>query len=94
MRMSTGLPVAICIATHNRLPELERTLPAIRALDPAPDEVIVTADGCSDGTVDWILKNYPEVVLIVHETAKGSIVSRTKMGLQTKCAIFFEFGRR
>lgn len=45
-----SLRVAICIATHNRRDELIRTLGVLAGLDPAPDEVLVAADGCTDGT--------------------------------------------
>jgi GT2 family glycosyltransferase len=83
-----NLTLAICIASHNRLPELQRTLPALAALEPAPDEIWVTADGCTDGTVDWVQREYPQIRLVIHPQARGSIASRTEMGLATTCDIF------
>ena len=47
-----SLTVGICIATHNRRDDLARTLAALARLTPAPDEILVTADGCTDGTLD------------------------------------------
>ena len=55
---------AISIATHNRLPELRRTLGVIEALSPPPDEVHICADGCDDGTAEYVRDHYPQVRLI------------------------------
>ncbi|HEX9048792.1 MAG TPA: glycosyltransferase [Verrucomicrobiae bacterium] len=42
------------ITTKNRVTDLQRTLAMVRKLDPPPDEVLVTADGCTDETVPLI----------------------------------------
>ena len=49
-----SLRVAICITTHNRRAELERTLAQIALLAPQPDEILIVADGCTDGTVKFL----------------------------------------
>jgi GT2 family glycosyltransferase len=67
------------ITTHNRLPELRRTLGVIRTLEPAPDEVLVCADGCDDGTAEFVRGQFPEVKLIEHQVAEGSIRSRIEL---------------
>jgi GT2 family glycosyltransferase len=71
--------VAITITTHNRRDELARTLMHLGRLDPAPDEILVCADGCSDGTLE-LLKEQPSIRTIVHERAAGSIPSRNELG--------------
>jgi GT2 family glycosyltransferase len=73
------LSCAVMIATHSRLPELRRTLAVIAELEPAPDEVWVCADGCGDGTADFVRAEYPWVKLIEHPAALGSIRSRTEI---------------
>ena len=77
------LSCAVLIATHNRRAELARTLGALRQLDPRPDEIIICADGCSDGTPQFVRAEYPEVRLLVHDPAQGSIPSRNE--LATAC---------
>lgn len=80
--------LGICIATRNRRAELARTLGEIARLSPPPDEVLVVADGCTDGTVEWVRGQYPAVRLIVHEEARGSIPSRNEMAEATRCDVF------
>ena len=74
-----SLRVAICISTHNRRDDLDRTLSVVRKLDPAPDEVIVAADGCTDDTVAFVRENYPSYRLTVNQTARGSVATRDAM---------------
>jgi GT2 family glycosyltransferase len=66
---------------------LARTLREIARLSPAPDEVLVVADGCTDGTVEFVRREHPSVRLIVHETARGSIPSRNEMTQATQCDV-------
>ena len=71
--------VAICITTHNRRAELARTLAQLALLDPAPDEILIVADGCTDGTADFVHTEYPHATLIIHTKAHGSVASRNAM---------------
>ncbi len=48
-------------------------------MDPSPFEVWVVADGCADGTVDYVRSNHPTVHLIVHDLAVGSVASRAEI---------------
>lgn len=73
------------ITTHNRLSELQRTAGVLANLSPQPGEILVTADGCNDGTVDWVRQNMPDVKLIVNNPGKGSIPSRDRMIRETTC---------
>ncbi len=81
------LEIAICMATHNRCEELARTLREISRLSPAPDETLVVADGCTDGTTEMVRAKFPSVRLIVHEEARGSIPSRNEMARTTRCDV-------
>jgi GT2 family glycosyltransferase len=74
-----SLRVSVCITTHNRRTELERTLGELRRLLPAPDEILVCADGCTDGTVEWLRTAHAEVTVLVHSSARGSIPSRNEL---------------
>jgi GT2 family glycosyltransferase len=74
-----SLTVGICIATHNRCDELERTLTAIQSLQPPADEILIAADGCTDGTTELIRRFAPRVQLVIHPTALGSIPSRNEL---------------
>ena len=80
--------LSICIATRNRCDELARTLRELARLSPPPDEVLVVADGCTDGTVEMLRRAHPEVRLLVQEPARGSIPSRNAMAQATRCEIF------
>lgn len=83
-----NLTVAVCITTRNRRAELMRTLEQIGRLDPAPDRILVAADGCSDGTVEWLRTNQRSVHLVVHEEARGSIPSRNELAAACGTEVF------
>jgi GT2 family glycosyltransferase len=42
------------ITTRNRAADLQRTLRVLRGLNPAPLEILITADGCTDDTVQML----------------------------------------
>lgn len=68
--------VAVIIATRNRRVELERTCRVLSALDPAPDEILVCADGCTDATPTMLREQFPQVRVFVNEFGRGSIPAR------------------
>jgi len=71
--------LSVMITTRNRLEELRRTSAVLRRLDPPPEEILITADGCTDGTVDFIRSEMPQARLILNRTSRGSTVSRDRM---------------
>ncbi len=71
--------VSVIITTHNRAADVRRTCAMVLRLRPAPIEVLVTADGCTDGTVDLIANKFPEVTLIANQAGRGSVASRNAM---------------
>ncbi len=75
--------VSIMITTSNRLGELRRTMQMLRKLDPSPDEILITADGCTDGTAEFV-SAMPNVKLILNQPATGSAASRDRMMRETK----------
>lgn len=79
--------LAIMITTHNRLVELQRTIGILRSLDPQPDELLITVDGCNDGTEEWVRENIPEARLFVNQPGRGSIPSRDQMIRESRCEL-------
>lgn len=82
------LRVGITITTHSRRAELARTLDQLSRLVPAPDEILVCADGCSDDTVEFVRTGSPHVRLIEHPAAQGSIPSRNELARASECDVF------
>jgi GT2 family glycosyltransferase len=71
--------VSVMITTSNRLDELRRTIQMLGKLDPSPDEILITADGCTDGTAEFVTSALPNTKLIVNQPAIGSVASRDRM---------------
>ena len=67
------------ITTKNRSPDLNKTLGVLKGLDPQPLEVLITADGCSDDTVDMVKRELPDARLVINEQGRGSVASRDRM---------------
>jgi GT2 family glycosyltransferase len=82
------LTVSICIATHNRRDDLARTLGELARLAPAPQVVLVAADGCTDGTLELLRTEYPQARLIEHAQARGSIPSRNELARACNSDLF------
>jgi GT2 family glycosyltransferase len=71
--------VSVMITSRNRSAELRRTLDRLARMSPPADEIVVTADGCSDDTVAMVRSEFPKCRLLVNETCRGSIYSRDQM---------------
>ncbi len=78
------MTVSVIITTRNRATDLQRTCDVVRQLRPAPNEVLVTADGCTDGTLDMVADKFPEITLIANQTGIGSVASRDRMIRQAR----------
>jgi GT2 family glycosyltransferase len=70
---------AIMIATHDRSADLRRTCAALASLSPAPDEVLICADGCTDDTVPMLLGEFPGFVVLENAGRLGSVASRDRL---------------
>ena len=78
------MTVSVIITTRDRATDLQRTCDVVMRLRPAPIEVLVTADGCTDGTADMVADKFPEIMLIANQTAIGSVASRDRMIRQAR----------
>lgn len=67
------------ITTRNRLADLRRTAQVLKELRPRPDEILITADGCTDGTAEFVRSELPEAKLTENSVGKGSVASRDRM---------------
>jgi GT2 family glycosyltransferase len=76
--------VTVTIATRNRREDLAKTCAALRLLNPAPLEVLVCADGCTDGTAEMLAADFPEFGGIENERPRGSIASRDALIRQAR----------
>ena len=76
--------VSVMITTGNRLDELRRTIQMLAKLDPSPDEILITADGCTDGTAEFVTSALRNVTLTVNQPAIGSVASRDRMMREAK----------
>jgi GT2 family glycosyltransferase len=71
--------ISIMITTKNRVKDLMRTWQVLQQLLPAPREILITADGCTDDTVAMLKTEMPNVKMIVNARRKGSVASRDRM---------------
>ena len=69
--------VSVVISTYNRYPDLLRTIRHVRANTFYPVEIIVVADKCDDGTVDYIRREngLHNFIGVVNETHQGNVAS-------------------
>jgi len=79
-----GSNVSVMITTKNRVEDLTRTCRVLRELNPAPLETLITADGCTDGTVAMLKAEIQKaesrnLKIIVNEVGRGSVASRDRM---------------
>jgi GT2 family glycosyltransferase len=83
------MTVSIMITTRNRAADLQRTMKVLRQLNPSLLEILITADGCTDNTVQVVKAEMEKaesgkIKLIINETSKGSVASRDRMMREAK----------
>jgi GT2 family glycosyltransferase len=76
---ANSMTLSIMITTRNRIEELKSTLRVLTTLSPAPDEILITADGCTDGTAEFVTSVLPAAKFIVNQPGIGSVASRDRM---------------
>jgi GT2 family glycosyltransferase len=77
------------ITTRNRAVDLRQTCDVVVRLRPAPIEVLVTADGCTDETVAIVKAEMPNAKMIENATGKGSVVTRDRMMREARGDLVF-----
>jgi GT2 family glycosyltransferase len=73
------MKVSVMITTRNRVTDLRQTCRVLAKLNPAPWEILITADGCTDDTVEMVELELPQAKLIVNSPGRGSVASRDRM---------------
>src|SRR5438046_1797912 len=73
------LTISVMITTRNRVADLRSTCRVLRQADPAPLEILITADACTDETVAMLKAEMPNAKMIVNGRGKGSVASRNRM---------------
>ncbi|MEZ0167942.1 glycosyltransferase family 2 protein [Microvirga sp. TS319] len=80
--MSESAPqLSVVIPTHNRLPELRRCLDALAQQDFPNDcmEVVVVADGCTDGTVEALSQaTFAFPLRLITQSPRGAAAARNR----------------
>jgi len=73
------MTASIMITTRNRCSALQATCRRLVELQPQPKEVLICADGCTDGSVAMIKTEFPQFQLIENEPAVGSVAARHRL---------------
>jgi len=82
---SDGPICSICIANYNGMGIIDSALQSVLAQDcDFPIEIIVHDDASTDGSVDFIRKNFPDVKLIAGKVNVGFCVSNNRMVSRAK----------
>ena len=63
--------VSVVLVSYNGRNHLERCLPALLATRSVPIEVVVVDNGSSDGSVEWLAENYPQVKVLAQGQNMG-----------------------
>ncbi len=71
--------ISIAITTHNRVADLAFTLERLEPFRGAYHELLVCADGCSDGTQALVRERHPDALLLENNPGRGSIPARNRL---------------
>jgi GT2 family glycosyltransferase len=70
------MTISVMITTRNRRADLSDTCHRLTVMRPPPGEVLICADGCSDGTAEMVRGEFPGFKLVENVTSLGSVGSR------------------
>jgi len=68
--------VSVIIPSFNRKSDLRKAIQSVREQSYTDHEIIVVDDGSTDGTKEYLNQNFPEIIVIRHETSQGGSVAR------------------
>ena len=83
------MTMSVMITSKNRMLDLLRTCGVLQRLNPAPLEVLITLDGCSDDSVAAVKAELPDVRLFVNPIGRGSVASRDRMMREARGDLVF-----
>lgn len=69
--------VSVIIPVYNRVKSIGRALDSVLKQTYQPKEIIVVDDGSTDGTVDYIRENYPQVTVLT-QANQGPSAARNR----------------
>jgi len=67
------------ITTRDRIADLRRTCQVLQRLNPAPLEVLITIDGCTEDVRGALETELPQARVFVNQIGLGSVASRDRM---------------
>ena len=70
--------ISAIIPTYNRRPVLERAIRSVLRQKNADFELIVADDGSTDGTREWIAREFPSIRYLGWETQRGPSYARNR----------------
>ncbi len=73
------MKISVMITTRDRMEDLARSCEVLASCKPAPDEILICADGCQDETAGMIRERFPNIRLYVNAKPEGSVPSRDRM---------------
>lgn len=73
------MTISVMITTRNRRDDLAETCRRLSRTTPRPDEVLICADGCTDGTAELIRHDFPDFILFNNAAPAGSVGSRDRL---------------
>ncbi len=85
------MSVAAIITTHNRRDEVRATIRKLLESDPPPDEILICADGCTDGTAETLQREFPTCSVIENHDPRGSVYSRDRLLRLAKAQVVASF---
>ena len=74
-----AVTASIMIPTRNRCADLQATCQRLVELQPQPNEVLICADGCNDGTAEMLRADFPRFRFIENQPATGSVEARNRL---------------
>lgn len=76
--------ISVIIPAYNRRDVLPRAIRSVLDQKPAPLEILVADDASTDGTPDWLQREFPSVKVLRLETNQGPAAARNRALAQAR----------